>query len=131
MTLRTLYFAALIFAAIALVPTGAHVFELFSKMRLDATEYRIVQQIYRGWSLFGVVIFCVLASTVVLAVRLRNHATAFTPALIALLCIVGIQVIFWSLTFPANQATQNWTVLPTNWADLRVQWEYPTQRRPV
>ncbi len=124
MTLRTLYFAALIFAAIALVPTGAHVFELFSKMRLDATEYRIVQQIYRGWSLFGVVIFCALASTVVLAVRLRHHATAFTPALIALLCIVGTQVIFWSLTFPANQATQNWTVLPTNWADLRVQWEY-------
>lgn len=23
-----------------------------------------------------------------------------------------------------NQATVNWTVLPANWTELRVQWEY-------
>jgi len=23
-----------------------------------------------------------------------------------------------------NQATQNWTVLPSNWAELRARWEY-------
>ena len=124
MTRRTLYFIAIILTATALVPAGAHVFELFSKMKLDAAEYRTVQQIYRGWALFGVVIFPALASTLALAIRLRRHPTAFIPALAAFLCILGTQIIFWSLTFPTNQATENWTVLPANWTDLRVQWEY-------
>jgi hypothetical protein len=30
----------------------------------------------------------------------------------------------WTFTYPANQATNNWTVLPPNWQDLRSQWEY-------
>lgn len=124
MTLRSLYFIALVLTAMALVPAGAHVFELYSKMKLDADEYLTVQQIYRGWALFGVVIFPALASTLALAIRLRRHPTAFLPALAAFLCILATQVIFWSFTFPTNQATANWTVLPPDWADLRFQWEY-------
>jgi hypothetical protein len=27
-------------------------------------------------------------------------------------------------TFPANQATANWTDMPDNWSELRRQWEY-------
>src|SRR4029077_5854020 len=27
-------------------------------------------------------------------------------------------------TFPTNQATSNWTVVPKNWNELRIQWEY-------
>ncbi len=124
MTLRTLYFIALVLTAMALVPAGAHMFELYSKMELDADEYLTVQQIYRGWALFGVVIFPALASTLALAIRLRRHPTAFLPALAAFLCILATQAIFWSFTFPTNQATANWTVLPANWTDLRFQWEY-------
>jgi hypothetical protein len=37
---------------------------------------------------------------------------------------VAAQVVFWTFTYPANQATNNWTVLPANWQDLRTQWEY-------
>jgi hypothetical protein len=36
----------------------------------------------------------------------------------------GTQVVFWTFTFPANQATDNWTMLPENWMALRTQWEY-------
>jgi hypothetical protein len=32
--------------------------------------------------------------------------------------------IFFVWTFPTNQATNNWTVVPNNWNELRVQWEY-------
>jgi energy-coupling factor transporter transmembrane protein EcfT len=32
--------------------------------------------------------------------------------------------LFWTFTFPANQQTSNWTVLPENWMALRTQWEY-------
>jgi hypothetical protein len=55
---------------------------------------------------------------------MRHVRPAFSLAVIALLCLLGGQAIFWAFTFPTNQATENWTVLPTNWADLRVQWEY-------
>ncbi len=40
------------------------------------------------------------------------------------LCIAATQVIFWLLTFPANKATHNLTVLPEGWETLRYQWEY-------
>ncbi len=36
----------------------------------------------------------------------------------------GTQVLFWTFTFPANQLTENWTLVPDNWAALREQWEY-------
>jgi hypothetical protein len=32
--------------------------------------------------------------------------------------------VFWTFTYPANQATDNWTMLPENWLQLRSQWEY-------
>jgi hypothetical protein len=32
--------------------------------------------------------------------------------------------VFWTFTFPANQQTDNWTVLPENWTTLRMHWEY-------
>lgn len=38
--------------------------------------------------------------------------------------LIGTQVVFWTFTFPVNQVTENWTVLPANWTDLRSQWEY-------
>jgi hypothetical protein len=122
--MRSIYFLSLLFAALALIPSGAHVAELGNKMNLGATEYQIVQQIYRGWALFGIVVIGALASTVALTISLRRHRKAFTPALIACFCIVGTQVIFWTFTFPANQMTDNWTALPADWAELRVRWEY-------
>jgi hypothetical protein len=45
-------------------------------------------------------------------------------ACVALACLAAAQVIFWTYTFPANVATQNWTSVPANWEDLRRQWEY-------
>jgi hypothetical protein len=32
--------------------------------------------------------------------------------------------VFWIWTYPANQATGNWTVQPENWEILRRNWEY-------
>jgi hypothetical protein len=44
--------------------------------------------------------------------------------LLAASCTALSLVVFFAFTFPANQQTQNWTVLPENWASLRRQWEY-------
>jgi hypothetical protein len=124
MRLRVVRFSALLFAALALVPTGAHLAELPNKIGLSAAEYLTVQQIYRGWALFGIVIFSALLSTLALAIMVRGTGRTFNLTVAALLCIAGTQVVFWTFTFPANQATVNWTTLPPNWAELRDQWEY-------
>jgi len=119
-----LYFLALFFVALALVPAGAHVAELVHKMPMDAREYQTVQQIYRGWALFGIVVIGALVSLLLLTIRLRRNPRARTPALIALLSIAATQVVFWTFTYPVNQATANWTIMPPDWMDLRARWEY-------
>ena len=123
-TARPAAFAALLFTALALVPSGAHLAELPNKIGLPMSEYLTVQQIYRAWALFGIVIAGAIASMVALTVKLRRVRRSFGLALLALLCLVGSQVVFWTFTFPANQVTDNWTVLPLNWTDVRTRWEY-------
>ena len=121
---RTFYFLSLVFAALALVPTMAHLLELPHKINLSQDEYLIVQQIYSGWNLLAVVVFGALLSTLALTISLRRDRKAFIFALVALLCIAGTQIVFWTYTFPTNQVTNNWTTLPENWTTLRRQWEY-------
>jgi hypothetical protein len=65
-----------------------------------------------------------VALTLALTITVRQERKAFIFALIAFLCIVGTQVVFWTYTYPANQATNNWTMLPENWVELRRQWEF-------
>jgi hypothetical protein len=65
-----------------------------------------------------------LLSTFILTILVRKQRTAFILTLVALLCMAAAQAVFWTFTYPANQATNNWTVLPANWLELRRQWEY-------
>lgn len=124
MPLKTLSLAVVLSAALVLVPSGAHLAELPNKIALSRDEYLTVQQIYRGWASFGVIVYAALALALAFTLRVRRAPRAFRPALTGLLCLVGTQAIFWVFTFPTNQATSNWTVLPGNWTSLRVQWEY-------
>jgi hypothetical protein len=124
MAQRLIWFCALLFTGLAMVPAAAHLSEMPNKMALTPEDYLTVQQIYRGWAMFGVTVVGALASTVALAWTLRGHRTPFRLALCAALCIVGTQVVFWSFTQPVNVATSNWTHLPPNWRDARLSWEY-------
>ena len=117
-------FLSLLFVALALGPALAHLLELPNKIGLSRDEYLVVQQIYRGWALLGFVVIPALLSTLALAVLVRRRPGEFGPALTAFLALLGSQVVFWTFTFPANQQTANWTMLPDNWAVLRRQWEY-------
>lgn len=121
---KTIYFLSLLFAALALAPAMAHLLELPNKINLSRDDYLIVQQIYRGWNLLAVVVFGALLWTLALTITVRHDRKAFIFALIAFLCIVGTQIVFWTYTYPTNQVTNNWTVLPENWTALRRQWEY-------
>jgi hypothetical protein len=117
-------FLSLLFCALALAPALAHLLELPSKIGLPRDEYFVVQQIYRGWWMLGIVVFGALLSTLALTIVVRKRPGELGPALTAFLCIVATQAIFWTITFPANQQTANWTLLPDNWQELRMRWEY-------
>jgi hypothetical protein len=120
----TLRVTSLLLVALALVPAGAHLFAMVNKFHLDRAEYLISQRAYDGWSLFSIVIVAALVSTLTLAIQLNRSGEPYWLVATAFLCIAATQVIFWLFTFPANKATQNWTVLPEGWEMLRHQWEY-------
>lgn len=117
-------FLSILFVALTLAPSAAHLLELPNKIGLPADAYLTVQQIYRGWAFLGIVIFAALLTTAahVIVLRLRNQRWLLAAA--GLACLVAGHAIFWAFTFPANQATANWTTLPANWTELRAKWEY-------
>lgn len=121
---RLVYFASLLLAALALVPSGAHLAELPHKLALAANDYLTVQQIYRGWSLFGIVVFGALISTGTLTALVWRRGGDFWMPLLAFLSIAGTQIVFWLYTYPVNRVTENWTLLPPDWIGLRNQWEF-------
>ncbi|MFA7096633.1 MAG: DUF1772 domain-containing protein [Gammaproteobacteria bacterium] len=124
MAVQVVRFLALLFTALTLAPALAHLLELPNKIGLSRDAYLTVQQVYRGWALLGIVVAGALLSTLTLAVMVHRRPKPFVLTLIAFLCLVGTHVVFWTFTFPANQATENWTMLPANWQQLRAQWEY-------
>jgi hypothetical protein len=124
MRLQIVSFLSLTFVALALAPAMAHLLELPNKIALSREDYLTVQQIYRGWALLGFVVAGALLSTLALTIMVRRQPRAFAFALVAVLCIVGAQVVFWTYTYPTNRATSNWTFLPENWRALRAQWEW-------
>jgi hypothetical protein len=122
--LKIVQFLALALTALALVPSGAHLFALPGKISLGAEQYFIVQNIYRGWSLFGIVLIGALIANLALALLLGGRGAPFALALFGFFCIALTLVVFFIWTFPANQATNNWTTIPNDWEQLRRQWEY-------
>ena len=114
----------MVLTALALVPVGAHLAALPNKIGLPQEQYFVVQGIYRGWALFGLVLFGALAANLTLAVMLRRRRAPFWLALAAFALVAGTLAVFFAWTYPANQTTSDWTVAPDNWRDLRVRWEY-------
>ena len=124
MGLRVTQFIAIILTALALVPAGAHLLELVHKITLDRAQYLTVQQLYRGWAFLGAVLIAALLANLVLTIRSRRQGRPMRLAAIATLLLAANLTIFFIWTFPANQATGNWTVMPADWEALHNQWEY-------
>ena len=53
--LRLIQFLAIMFTALALVPSGAHLAALPNKMAMAQAAYFVAQQIYAGSVLFGII----------------------------------------------------------------------------
>jgi MFS family permease len=124
MATKASQFLAVILTALALLPGGAHLMALPAKIAMPEDPYFVVQQIYRGWALAGAVIFLAIFANVVAALLTRYNRRKWQLFGTAGVLIASTLAIFFAWTFPANQATGNWTSAPENWEQLRTQWEY-------
>jgi energy-coupling factor transporter transmembrane protein EcfT len=125
MKLKVLQFVVVVLLALALMPVGAHLLALPNKIDLPEGEYFTTQAIYLGWALpTGTVLISAIVSSLVLVIVVRGQGAVFWLALASFALITATLVIFFNWTQPANQATDNWTVVPDNWRALRAQWEY-------
>lgn len=118
-----LQFTALLLTAIALVPGGAHAASALTKLGMSQGDYFIAQMAYNGWALFGIAQIAALGVNIALAVALRGETIPFRLVVATVVCLVAGFAIFFTFTYPANVATQNWTVAPAGWQALRWQWE--------
>ncbi|MGZ3341547.1 MAG: DUF1772 domain-containing protein [Reyranella sp.] len=124
------FFIALLASAAMLGPALAHAFELPAIMKLPRDEYFIVQQVYRGWSNFSLLLVVVqLISLVTTAYLERRERRVLLPTVLAILFVLGAQVLFWAYSHPANVATANWTMPTDDWVGLRRVWEYSSVAR--
>lgn len=122
--MRALHLVAVLLTALSMSAGWAHLLALPNKMALSHDDYLTVQQIYRGWAWLGFVVVGALVSTLALAVVQRTQGVRAGHSVVAALCIALALVVFFSITFPVNQATQNWMMLPSNWETLRARWEW-------
>jgi hypothetical protein len=123
MMLKTVIFLAIVLSALALIPYGAHLFSLPNKIGMTREQYFIAQAAYDGWALIGLILFPAMLVNIVLAVMLRGEA-GFMWAVAGCICMAATLGVFFAFTYPANVATQNWKVAPSDWAKLRYRWEY-------
>jgi hypothetical protein len=121
---KFLQFTAIIVSALALIPSGAHLAALSNKIALPPEQYFTVQAIYRGWAFLGALWPAALLANAGLAYIVRAQPVPLWLAVAAAFCFAVMIVIFMLWTFPANQATENWTSVPADWRELRKQWEY-------
>lgn len=118
------FFIALLATALALGGALAHALELPNKIGMSRENYFVVQRAYDGWNRLAYLLAVELAGMLSVIWLYRAEPRVLWPALAALVCLFAAQAIFWIWTFPANQATSNWTIQPDNWERLRREWEY-------
>ena len=124
MTIKVLFIIGILCTIVVLAAGIAHALSLPHKIHLAADDYLRAQQLYAGWAFLGIASIGSLACAIALSIMLRNDAIPFRAMLVASVAVALALVVFFACTFPANQATHNWTILPDGWEKLRVRWEY-------
>lgn len=137
---RVFPLACLLLVGIAMALSLAHVAELPGKMRLDRETYLAVQQIYYpGFTIGGIAEPLGALAVLALLILTPLPGVRLWWAVLALGCLVGMQLVFWFVTQPVNAA---WTrdmnlqgpgglffsLFPVeisgDWTRLRDIWEY-------
>jgi hypothetical protein len=140
--LHAIQIAAVVLTALAMAPALAHAFEFPGKKRLDKGSYVSAQAIYYpGFTVLGITEPGALIAIAVLLFLTPRHGPAFFLTVLALVCVLGMQAVYWLFTHPTNRywlASAGTTlsnagnrffaarsVIDTaDWTKLRDRWEY-------
>jgi hypothetical protein len=137
----------LVFVAVALSTALAHALEMPGKMRLTREAYLAVQPIYYpGFTIGGGIgEVGALILTLVVLLLTPSKAPVFWLTLTALLCLVGMEAVYWIRIHPVNKhwlQGQNMSATGSrffsiasdesslrgdglaDWTALRDRWEY-------
>jgi hypothetical protein len=144
---RVFPLACLLLVGIAMALSLAHVAELPGKMRLDRETYFAVQQIYYpGFTIGGMAEPLGALAILALLILTPLPGVRFWWAVLALGCLIGMQLVFWFVTQPVNAA---WTrdmnlqglgglffslfpiEISGDWTRLRDIWEHSHATRAV
>jgi len=110
-------------SALTLAPLMAHLLELPNKMPLSRDAYLTVQSIYSGWNMLGIIeVATVVFSTILFILTIKNERP-LRFIFFTIICFDLALILFFSFTYPANRETDNLTILPDNWQQLRNVWE--------
>jgi hypothetical protein len=128
MRLKVFRFLVLMLAALTLGMKFAHVLELLPKLGWDANLYIAVQtSLYQVFGSLGPIIDIGAILTAFLLAAMVRRRPAFRYTLfgaLAMLLSLGVWLI---IVAPANRPINEWQasgIVPTNWMELRSQWQY-------
>jgi hypothetical protein len=110
--------------ALALMPAGAHVFEVSGKLALTPTDYVTLQSVHHGWTAFAITTLLATVAVGGHTYLVRRNATSFGWSMVALVFVGTAQIVFWTVAYPINAATEGWSVLPLDFDAARQKWEY-------
>jgi magnesium-transporting ATPase (P-type) len=136
MFLKTWRLITIILAALTMGSAYCHVLELPAKMGYDGSFYTMINQsLYWG---FGHIGGFIEAATVFLAAPaltflVRKRRPAFNWTLAGAIFLALAFMVFLGFTEPMNREIFQWTPqsVPTNWMQVRNQWEYSHATRFV
>jgi hypothetical protein len=130
MFLRIWRLVTMMLAALTMGTTFAHALELPAKMNYDAALWTTLQQsLYWGFGNIGGYFEAatVFLAAPVLTFLVRKRRPAFQWTLAGTVCFaLAFFVVFLVFTEPMNREITQWTPqsVPTNWTQVRNQWEY-------
>lgn len=130
MVLRIWRFITLILAALTMGTAYAHALELPAKMHYDATFWTTINQsLYWGFGHIGGAIegITVFLAAPILTFLVRKRHPTFRWTLAGTICFAfAFFVVFLVFTEPMNREIFQWSSqsVPTNWTQVRNQWEY-------
>ena len=128
MILKIVRLISLLCAALTSGIAFCHALELPNKMMLPAdTWFNVQQMLYRGFGVkAGSIEVGAVVSSLMLLLLVGKRQAAFIWTLIASVCFVAGLVLWFSVVNPANLLVDSWTTatLPSNWMQIRDQWEY-------
>jgi hypothetical protein len=136
MFIRTPRFVVIMLLVVSAAAAIAHLLELPAKVQFDAALWlTLLQSLYPP--AFGPVAgsaeAAAVVGSIVLAIAVRARGATFRWAVLAAACLAIAHACFWIWVVPVNAAMLPLTAetLPSDWMQLRDQWEYTHAVRAV